>query len=266
MIGCGISEKVRIINEHFPIPRMAFGDPYANLSREDLIARLQIAESTVTEQRKVLQAKNAVIQKYTQEFAQLTADYERLINSRYTEQPQSFVREEPGLGLRVLPPLEPLHRPVYDPAAEPDVPSAQSPIDVLPGRRALVSQINFGADDIPPPKKLPNLPRTAMKDGLSEHFGYAPEPQQEVEARAPQVSAYPPVVVDISGMTVDQMRAKVDELNIERGELERQVNKVLPKGKVMSHVIREREELEAHFNDVCKVIGQIKLEIRRREK
>jgi cell fate (sporulation/competence/biofilm development) regulator YlbF (YheA/YmcA/DUF963 family) len=63
-------------------------------------------------------------------------------------------------------------------------------------------------------------------------------------------------------MTADQMRAKVDELNAEKAELDRKLNKALPKGKVMSHLIREREELEARFNEVSRTISRIKLAIR----
>jgi seryl-tRNA synthetase len=64
-------------------------------------------------------------------------------------------------------------------------------------------------------------------------------------------------------MTVDQMRAMVDELNLEKAALERQLNRALPKGKVMSHLIREREEIEKRFNELSRAIARIKLEIRR---
>jgi seryl-tRNA synthetase len=58
------------------------------------------------------------------------------------------------------------------------------------------------------------------------------------------------------------MRAKVDELNVERARLEQQLNKALPKGKVMSHLLREREETEAQFNEISKVIAKLNLDIR----
>jgi hypothetical protein len=247
---------------------MGQDNPYASFSREELMSRLQIAESTVAEQRKLLHAKDSIIQKYVQEFAQLTTDYEKLVNTRYdaavSDQPANspFSNQIEGVTqLPVLPPLEHPRRQLQGIDSNQDVDP-----DPLPGRRALRSQINFAGDDgPPPPKKLPNLPRTAMNDRLNDHFGYPPEPTPDIEPRTPN-TAYPPVVVDVSGMNVDQMRTKVDELNLERSELERQLNKVMPKGKVMSYMIREREELESHFNDVCRAIGQIKLEIRRRDK
>jgi hypothetical protein len=110
------------------------------------------------------------------------------------------------------------------------------------------SSISFGADDPPPVKKLPAVSRTAMED----HFS---EPAKVYTAE--------PVPFEMVGMTVDQMRAKVDDLTAEKGELQRRLNKALPKGKVMSHLIRERDEIEARFDEVSKTISRFKLEIRR---
>jgi hypothetical protein len=123
-------------------------------------------------------------------------------------------------------------------APESEPPAQAAPVEVPPWRRALVSSITFG-EDSPPPKKPPR-PAAADTFGPSERFA----------------------VVDTAGMSVDQMRAKVDELNVERARLEQQLNKALPKGKVMSHLLREREDTETQFNEISKVIARLKLDIR----
>jgi hypothetical protein len=219
---------------------MTRADHFSGLSREDLISRLLSAESLISEQRRLLQAKESMLQKYIQQFTQLTADYERMIDSRYPSEraPTDEIQEVPAPGNR----------------RRAQETFQVDPPDPLLGRRALQSQISFGVDDPLPVKRLPNLPRSAMDD----HFNI---PVGENEGH--QAIAVSALEVDTTGMTVDQMRAKVDELNIEKAALERQLNKVLPKGKVMAHVIREREEIEGQFNELARVIARIKLEIRR---
>ena len=58
-------------------------DDYSSLSREELIFKLQSAERLINEQRKLLQAKDTMLQSYVQQFNQLTSDYERLIENQY---------------------------------------------------------------------------------------------------------------------------------------------------------------------------------------
>jgi hypothetical protein len=224
-------------------------DPYPALSRDDLVLRLQSAETVITEQRKLLQAKETMLQKYMQQFTQLTSDYEHMIDCHHTtgwaerHQP-SFMNsfDEPDLDfqapIEVPRPQPPDRFALPETAPESEPPAQPAPVEVPPWRRALVSSITFG-DDSPPAKK-PTRAATGDQLGLSEKFA----------------------VVDTAGMSVDQMRAKVDELNVERATLEQQLNKALPKGKVMSHLLREREETETQFNEISKVIAKLKLDIR----
>lgn len=229
---------------------MSLLDAYSGVSRDELVLRLQSAETVITEQRKLLQAKETMLQKYMQQFTQLTSDYEHMIDCHHTtgwteRHQSSFMNafDEPDLDFqaaidppkpRSLPP-----DPVAPPEAAPEAeqPAQAAPLEVPPWRRALVSSITFG-DDSPPPKK-PARP-------AGDHFGTSDRF----------------AVVDTAGMSVDQMRAKVDELNVERARLEQQLNRALPKGKVMSHLLREREETETQFNEISKVIAKLKLDIR----
>lgn len=238
-------------------------DDYSSLSHEELIFKLQSADHIICEQRKLLQSKDTMLQSYIQQFNQLTADYERLIESHYMR------NEHPDVAIPVDPPVqsrrESYSRPDPSQSTFAEPPSVPQP-QALPGKRALVSQISFGEDlsmdqrPISSVKQDRAIPRTAMNDHFHEHFG-EPLAAPSDQWQAP-IADSGPAFIDTSGMTIDQMRAKVDELNIQRAEMERQLNKVLPKGKVMSHVIREREELEKQFNDLTKVIARIKLEIR----
>lgn len=245
---------------------------YASLSREELIFKLQTADHVICEQKKLLQAKETMLQNYVQQFRQLTSDYERLIGSHYGRNDYSDIDAQPE-------PVVQSRRDVYsrpDPSQstfmEPMAPPVQQ--QAPPGRRALVSQIAFGDDGSGDPRPISSvkqargIPRTAMNDHFNEQFGEPSAAAQIFEnERAPMdARQLPPLVVDTTGMSVDEMRAKVDELNIQRAEMERQLNKVLPKGKVMAHVMREREELERHFEEISRVIAHIKLEIRQAQK
>jgi hypothetical protein len=134
-------------------------DQFNSLSRDGIRFRLQSAETVIAEQRKLLQPKENMLQKYMQQFSELTANYQHMIDSHYACADHPLVSAIPAF------------------------------------------------DDIP--------------------FDVAPL------------------------------------LTAERAELERKLNKALPKGKVMSHLIREREEIEVRFNGLSKSIARIKLEVRR---
>jgi hypothetical protein len=237
-------------------------DQYSNLSREELRHRLQSAEIVIAEQRKLLQAKESMLQKYMQQFCELTANYEHMIDSHYAcadrpRTPPAAAFDDGAFDVAPLSSVTPSHPqdsfqfmdfdPVPEPQepAPPPTPAAQS--DVLTGRRMFQSSITFGDSDPAPVKKGQAAVRHAMEDHFAE----------------PANVATGAVAFDAGGMSVDQMRAKVDDLSAERAELERRLNKALPKGKVMSHLMREREEVEVRFNDVSRTIARIKLEIRR---
>jgi hypothetical protein len=215
-----------------------------NCGRDDLASRLQSAEAVIAQQRKLLQAKEAMLQNYMQQYRQLSTDYERILDARPAPAWPDAGRFLPSslsgfdLNLDFPPALDPpRRRPQETFTADSAVPQPPA-ADAVLSRRGLQSQISFGPDESSPVKRF-NPPF---------HGQCAPVPQR-----------YP----DTIGLTIDQMRARVDELTLERAELERQLNKALPKGKVMSHLIREREEIEAQFNEVSKTIARIRLEIRR---
>ena len=247
-------------------------DDYSSLSREELIFKLQSAERLINEQRKLLQAKDTMLQSYVQQFNQLTSDYERLIENQYQRSEyQGAPAPAPERPTEFQPPprRETYSRDGYsrpDPAQS-TFAETPAPQQVQPGKRALVSQISFGDDPgmdqrpISSVKQDRAIPRQAMTDHFHEHFG-EPLAAPAEQSWQPPPRDEGPAFIDTSGMTLDQMRAKVDELNVQRAEMERQLNKVLPKGKVMSYVMREREELEKQFNDLTKVIAHIRLEIR----
>lgn len=269
-----------------------FMNDYASMSKEELIGRLQSADHVISEQRRLLQAKEMMLQNYITQFTQLTSDYEQLIETHYTrsEYPSHYFRD------RAPPPICPEQRSVANkfdddypappvreqyistPVSPTDLPEPmyiQQPVIQQPNqtRRAMMSSIAFGADEDPEPVKVmssvrqsQNICRTAMADHFSQHFDDAPAQVAENERCPMNSKQLPPLAVDTRGMTVDEMRAKVDELNAIRAEMDRKLSKALPKGKVMSHIIREREELENQFNEISKVISHIKLEIRQASK
>ena len=54
---------------------------YTSMTREELIDRLQSADRVITEQRRLLQTKEMMLTNYVEQFKQLTADYEQLIEA-----------------------------------------------------------------------------------------------------------------------------------------------------------------------------------------
>jgi hypothetical protein len=245
---------------------MRGSDPYGSLSRDELRVRLQSAETVISEQRKLLQAKENLLQKYIQQFSELTANYQNMIDSHYAcnDHPvqAAYSLEETEFGFGPLPGLNdpppphdpfvsfevdlPAELPVHCPSvtAQPVAPQNDAP---LTRQRMFQSSLSFCDEDPQPARKAAAVSRAAMED----HFA------EPVKCHAAE-----PLPLEFTGLSADQMRAKVDELSVERAELERKLNKAMPKGKVMSHLIREREELEARFNDVSRTISRIKLAIR----
>lgn len=231
---------------------------YASMSVDELICRLETADRVIAEQAHMIRANEALIVNYVDQFNRMAAEHQRAS--------QAHRAQIDGLTARYQ--GEPTQtrgaRPVS--AARPRSPSPPVQDAVVQGqsRRALVSSIAFGEEPcerkvVSSVRQSVNVSRNAMCDSFNEP---APQPQvdgYEVASEPIDVSAY---VVDTTGMSVDEMRATVDALNIKRAELERQMNRVLPKGKVMSHLIREREEVEKQFEQVSKTISAIKLEIR----
>jgi hypothetical protein len=176
----------------------------------------------IAQQRRLLQTKEVMLQKYMQQFNQLSTDYERVIDSRpssgWLEPPRALaaVFSAPEVNLEFQPALDFPRRRLQETFSCPAIDSAPPPppqpsvADAILGRRGLQSHICFGCGEDESAKRLSND---------HSHIG-----------------------IDVSGMTVDQMRAKIDELNVEKASLERQLNKALPKAKAMPHLIREREE------------------------
>jgi hypothetical protein len=210
----------------------------------------------IAEQRKLLQAKETMLQKYMQQFCELTANYQNMIDSHYTSGERAFspphnAFDDCAFDVAPQPPDNAI--PAQDFFEFQDIdqtPEFQGPTiqnEPLSGRRMFQSSISFGVDEPAPVKKLPPMSRPAMED----HFAQPAQPTTNAPA------------FESCGLSVDQLRTKVDDLSAERAELERRLNKALPKGKVMSHLMREREEVEVRFNEVSKTIARIKLEIRR---
>lgn len=142
----------------------------------------------------------------------------------------------------------------------PSVKKANSP----PPRRALVDNIQFddgsNNDDkshhsSPKPSPPPEQPQppSPNKKALQSHITFNDDDQSS------QTNVPPPI--KLSGLSANELRAKVDQLNQEKAEIERQLNKALPKGKIMMHVRQEREEMEEKLDGVVKDISKLKLEL-----
>lgn len=269
-------------------------DNYSNLSVQDLILKIQNAERVIENQKKMLQAKDRLIQTTTDQYNELLADYQTLLSTSYQASGSPPRRAPPTLNTQFnkgtfddqFRPTSatPRYNTFGDPPAETfSEPKSQQPYpnnnsqygvnnymnnndnnnqvdnNAPYSKRALISSIQFG-EDVPVAPQRPSIQINQDRKAMNDHF-------QEMEANAQinpgQATSIPPLVVDVSGMTVDQMRSKVDELNIERAEIERQLNKATPKGKIMSHVIKEREDLERQLEEVIKAISHVKLEIRK---
>ncbi|OHT08358.1 hypothetical protein TRFO_23191 [Tritrichomonas foetus] len=115
-----------------------------------------------------------------------------------------------------------------------------------PNKRAMADNIKFGDDDSA--SKAPQIRAKAMESQISFN---QPDPEP--------VQVRPPITP--SGMSVSEIQAKVDKLNFEKAEIERQLNKAMPKAKIMTHIRKEREELEEHLEVVMKDISKLKLEL-----
>lgn len=268
-------------------------DNYSSLSVQDLVMKIQNAERVIENQKKLLQAKDRLIQTTTDQYNELLADYQTLLSTSYQASGSPPRRGQPTQ----------FNKGNYDDQFHPtsatpryntfgDQPSetfsqpknqqlhqnsnvqfggnnflnnnknndTNNQIENVPySKRALISSIQFG-EDVPVAPTRTSIQINQDRKAMNDHF-------QEMEANSQispgQVTSFPPLVVDVSGMTIDQMRQKVDELNIERAEIERQLNKATPKGKIMSHVIKEREDLERQLEEVIRAISHVKLEIRK---
>ena len=126
----------------------------------------------------------------------------------------------------------------------------QQPEKVMPNRHAMMDNIKFTDDSI-------ETPSPQQRKGLGSQISFGqsnPTPNDTNSS-----SAYPS-----SGLSKNEILAKVDKLNLERMEIERQLNKALPKEKasVITKIKKEREVLEKHLEDVVKDIAKLKLELK----
>ncbi|KAK8841633.1 hypothetical protein M9Y10_027258 [Tritrichomonas musculus] len=264
---------------------------YSSMSVQDLISKIQNAERVIENQKKMLQAKDRLIQTTTDQYNELLADYQTLLSTSYQTAGSVPRRSPPALNAQFSKGnFDDQYRPstatpryntfgdqpaetFSEPRNQQQFPAknnsqfgvnnfmnnnennnTQAENNVPYSKRALVSSIQFG-EDVPVAPQRTSIQINQDRKAMNDHF--------QVEMDPGQATSLPPLVVDVSGMTVDQMRSKVDELNIERAEIERQLNKATPKGKIMSHVIKEREDLERQLEEVNKAISHVKLEIRK---
>ncbi|OHS96097.1 hypothetical protein TRFO_37768 [Tritrichomonas foetus] len=273
---------------------------YSNLSVPELVANLQNAERVIEGQKKLLLAKDRLIQSTTDQYNELLADYQSLLASSYqgqSQQPQQNFRQpmqnnnnnfddyslqqnnrynntfcEPAphetfpTPRGSPPPMNQncANQNIYDqnPSQMNNMQvnnqSNQNENEIPYSKRALMSSIKFGADDdVQPGGQVMTSIKLAQERKAMDDSLWEPLPADQGHSSIP-----PSLLIDVSGMTIDQMRSKVDELNIEKAAIERQLNKAMPKGKIMSHAIKEREELERKFEEMNKMISHVKLAIR----
>ena len=124
----------------------------------------------------------------------------------------------------------------------------------VPNKHAMVDNINFGGDN---ESKNNKVPPSVGRKALESHISFDQADDKPAQVRPP---------IQMSGMSVTELQSKVDQLNIEKAELERQLNKVMPKGKIMMHIRKEREDMEAKLDSLTKDISKLKLEIHFAEK
>lgn len=124
-----------------------------------------------------------------------------------------------------------------------------------PNKHAMVDNINFGDND--PKNNKAVTPSFQGRKALESHIFFDQVEEKPVQAQPP---------IKMSGLSVSELQSKVEQLNIEKAELERQLNKALPKGKIMMQVRKEREDMEEKLDLLSKDISKLKLEIHFAEK
>lgn len=260
-------------------------DNYANLSVSELIARLRNAERVIEGQKKLLIAKDKLIQTTTEQYNDLLADYQASLSSNIPNQQGQSRRtslnsqiNNGGYDDSYTPapsnrynqyndaPPETFAEPSY-PKPTSNQPSqitsygSNSSIPANPdmeshySKRALQSNICFGEEPAAVGPKRTSIVINQNRKAMNDHF--------QDFSQVPEPEPLPPLPFDLENMSIEKMRLKVDELNVEKAAIERQLNKALPKGKIMSHIIREREDLEKQLENMNRMISQVKLEIRR---
>jgi hypothetical protein len=68
---------------------------------------------------------------------------------------------------------------------------------------------------------------------------------------------------DVESMSVPEMKDLLEILRAQKDEVERQLNKAPQKGRLMAHVRREKEEMEAELDGLSKRIAKVRFTLRR---
>lgn len=124
--------------------------------------------------------------------------------------------------------------------------SAQSP-----NRKAMVDNVSFNDSD------TGQEPSSARSVGMQNRRKLLESRITFDEPEEPKVVNRPRI-----DLSVPELESKVEELKFEKSELERQLNKAIPKGKIMMQVMQEREGLENKLDDINKQISHYKLQLR----
>jgi CHASE3 domain sensor protein len=68
---------------------------------------------------------------------------------------------------------------------------------------------------------------------------------------------------DIESMSVPEMKDLLEILRTQKEDVERQLNRAPPKGRLMAHVRREKEEMEEELDGLSKRIAKIRFALRK---
>lgn len=225
-----------------------------------LAEQVENLERIVDTNAKIADGRQDTILRLRAEYSRLAEDYQRVLNTmsipaRPIDPPPypRYQRDDFGFDDKVY------RSPVQDKRSPPrneggfDSFGWDQP-EPLPSRNGMPSPPRDFEPMSPPPPPPPDLPienpssrRAAIQDSIS--FGQ-PEDQ--------------PRVINTDGMTVGELRKRLDELQIERNEKNRIYSKSIPKGVNVSHARQKKEELAEELDALDRDISKIKLALRQR--
>lgn len=107
----------------------------------------------------------------------------------------------------------------------------------------------FGTSQMPKQASTAAVKRSALVDNIQFED---PQPQQQSQEEE----------LDLQSMSASEMKDKLLSLQKERDEIERILNKAPPKGKLLAHVNREKEEKERQLDALIKQISKIKYRLK----
>lgn len=211
---------------------------------EQLEQELEDRETTIDELQQVIKSKEASFAALDRDYRTLESDYKRLSDMRSAESENAMAKQmEMMMDInRLQKELDQIRYTNQDDRFKLREPVLDDPV---------ISR--FSRNDPQPPlvRRGVDVP-SAMKDNL--RFGDETLPHQQK----------PFYDVLVEEMSDQEMRDRLRELSTEREEKERLLNRVPPKGSNMSHVRRQKEELDDEIVEIGKKIGKLKLEMKKR--